>query len=1352
MSVLTRIKNNQITDSTILANTKIVPGSIVGSLFNANLTMTSDVTITGNLTVQGSSTYLTVASTNTYVNDPLIVMNNAFAGTNTNDIGLLFNRGSDINQAFIWDESEDEFRLIATSESGDTYGAVTTSSFANLRIGNLNVETTATLGSLDINGNIIAENATLTGDLLIGGGDLTANTTTFNLLTSTVETLNFTLAATTVNIGASTGTVNLQNANIYLPNATTIYSGQPTVSLINENTTTVNFAGAATTLTIGATSGNTAIRNNLDVGLTLQAQDINNTVIGNVIPASATFTTATVQGNTSLGLTTAAAINNTPIGNTTPSTGSFTTLLSSGVTQVTDTSTATSIGTGAFRVDGGASVAGNLWVGGNINIVGESFLISGNTGQFFGDINGFGALYAGVTGFTSLPQTVLQLAADVNDYAQVNFENVNTGAEASTDYVATAGAGDDFSHYINMGITSGNWDGTQENSLKDAVKAHDGYLYVQGNVSVPGSGGNLVIGASLANHYVKVVAGGNTAAYTVAVFDAPGTQSTNTTTGALTVIGGVGITGNLNAGNLITSSIGLTGDFETAGNININATTPSTSSIEGALTVAGGVGIAGNLNVGEDLVVSGNLTVQGAVTTLNTATLDVEDLNITVAKGAADSLSANGAGLTVDGAGATILYTHATSSWDLNKHLIGISAEFGNTLSVTGDTTLTGDLAVNGGDVTTTAITANLFNATATTINAFGSATAINLGTTTGTLTINSPTVVGTQATQDLYNTIASTVNFAGAATTLTIGATSGNTAIRNNLNVGLTLQAQDINNTVIGNVNPAAATFTSIKNTALTSGRITFATTDGQLTDNANLTFSIDTVTVGELSINGTTGTLASQSGNISLSSASGKINANGANLSNIASPVELSDAVTLDYLQTQISSGVTTLISDNTDITVTDNGVDSGKITANVDAVKVFDVTANLTSLYTDFVTFDDANSNVAVTGKVHISSNADIVGNLTANGIATINNTTASSSYNTGALVVAGGVGVAGIVNLASGAVINETQTTNSFQVKGQSATTLIYADSTTDTVTIGGSNTASVSGATLRVNGTGAMILPIGTTSQRPGITGNVDVRGMMRFNSSLNIIEYYDGTEWQSTQGAFTVITSESLTGDGTTTEFALANSSTTSATMIAINGVLQIPVTSYSITGTTLTFTEPPEVSDIIDVRSLVSTSTVTSIIDAYTEILATTSAVIISTGTSSSIPRLVIDNTGAATFTNDVKVGGSLIIDRVVHNETGTAVPLSATPVVVDSFAASSYSSAKYLVQIKQGSTNVQIMEALLVHDGVNAYITTYGNVNTAGNMGTLTANIVSGDVNLYYTSSSLTDNAVKVQPTYIA
>jgi len=154
MSVLTRIKNNQILDSTIYANAKIVPGSIVGSLFNTNLTMTSDVTITGNLTVQGASTYLTVASTNTYVNDPLIVLNNAFSGTNTYDLGFVFNRGSLQNQALIWNEFNKEFRLVGTTETGTTYGNINQSNSANLRIGNLTVDYVTSIGSLITTGFI----------------------------------------------------------------------------------------------------------------------------------------------------------------------------------------------------------------------------------------------------------------------------------------------------------------------------------------------------------------------------------------------------------------------------------------------------------------------------------------------------------------------------------------------------------------------------------------------------------------------------------------------------------------------------------------------------------------------------------------------------------------------------------------------------------------------------------------------------------------------------------------------------------------------------------------------------------------------------------------------------------------------------------------------------------------------------------------------------------------------------------------------------------------------------------------------------------------------------------------------
>jgi len=65
--------------------------------------------------------------------------------------------------------------------------------------------------------------------------------------------------------------------------------------------------------------------------------------------------------------------------------------------------------------------------------------------------------------------------------------------------------------------------------------------------------------------------------------------------------------------------------------------------------------------------IKGNLQVDGTQTTINSATLDVTDLNITVASGAIDAASANGAGITVDGAAANITYTSATDSWDFNK-------------------------------------------------------------------------------------------------------------------------------------------------------------------------------------------------------------------------------------------------------------------------------------------------------------------------------------------------------------------------------------------------------------------------------------------------------------------------------------------------------------------------------------------------------------------------------------------------------------------------------------------------------------------------------------------------------------
>ena len=70
---------------------------------------------------------------------------------------------------------------------------------------------------------------------------------------------------------------------------------------------------------------------------------------------------------------------------------------------------------------------------------------------------------------------------------------------------------------------------------------------------------------------------------------------------------------------------------------------------------------------GTTVNIAGNLTVAGNTTTLNTSTLDVEDINITIAKNAANSAAADGAGITVDGANASIIYDHTGTQWEFNK-------------------------------------------------------------------------------------------------------------------------------------------------------------------------------------------------------------------------------------------------------------------------------------------------------------------------------------------------------------------------------------------------------------------------------------------------------------------------------------------------------------------------------------------------------------------------------------------------------------------------------------------------------------------------------------------------------------
>mgnify|MGYP006138645269 FL=1 len=69
------------------------------------------------------------------------------------------------------------------------------------------------------------------------------------------------------------------------------------------------------------------------------------------------------------------------------------------------------------------------------------------------------------------------------------------------------------------------------------------------------------------------------------------------------------------------------------------------------------------------VVIAGNLQVDGVQTTINSTTISIDDLNLTLASGAANASAANGAGITIDGASATFTYVSASDRWTMNKDL-----------------------------------------------------------------------------------------------------------------------------------------------------------------------------------------------------------------------------------------------------------------------------------------------------------------------------------------------------------------------------------------------------------------------------------------------------------------------------------------------------------------------------------------------------------------------------------------------------------------------------------------------------------------------------------------------------------
>ena len=275
----------------------------------------------------------------------------------------------------------------------------------------------------------------------------------------------------------------------------------------------------------------------------------------------------------------------------------------------------------------------------------------------------------------SLTNPNLVIAVNENDYAQIAFTNRSSHVDASTDIILYSNNGTDASGYIDMGITSSNF----ADAAFTVTGKGDGYIFMVGADAGATDQGNLVFATSDTGTQNKII------------FAAGGLQSNN-------------------------EQMSITPDQ----NVHIEIATPSTSPTTGALTVVGGVGISGNVNI------DGTITFGGAGTTVETANLAVSDpLVFTGNDNQGDALDL---GLVGEYATAVATITKTVSNKALTSNVATLTTSTAHTFSVGDIAVVTGvDATFNGTHYVVAVPTSTTFtfaktNANVTSAAASGSA------------------------------------------------------------------------------------------------------------------------------------------------------------------------------------------------------------------------------------------------------------------------------------------------------------------------------------------------------------------------------------------------------------------------------------------------------------------------------------------------------------------------------------------------------------------------------------------------------------------------------------------------------
>ena len=120
----------------------------------------------------------------------------------------------------------------------------------------------------------------------------------------------------------------------------------------------------------------------------------------------------------------------------------------------------------------------------------------------------------------------------------------------------------------------------------------------------------------------------------------------------------------------------------------------------------------------------------------------------------------------------------------------------------------------------------------------------------------------------------------------------------------------------------------------------------------------------------------------------------------------------------------------------------------------------------------------------------------------------------------------------------------------------------------------------------------------------------------------------------------------------------------------------------------------------------------------------------------------------GIAAPLETLHVDGAIRIDGVSNLETASTSLSTTTQSAIDTFATTKFRSCKYTVQATDTvSSEYQVVEVLLIHDGTTAYVTTYGVMFTgSAELVTFDADINSGNVRLLATGASANSTQYKI------